>query len=297
MDIQMPHVDGIEATQAIRRLPGHTAIPIIAMTANAFNEDRDICLGAGMNDHLAKPVAPAKLYATLLRWIRTEVPRLAGSPSTPPVLDEGTLHMLHGITGLDVAGGLKVVSGKLPLYLRVLKMFASTHQGDATKLFDALDSGRLDDARNIAHALKGSAANIGARKIQEIAAGIELPLKQNLSNASSLAHNLLVDLGLELDRFIEQLAALQDDSAGKPADQSSGTADAEVLLARLRELLGTDDMASQRYFAANRAEFDGALGSERARQIAGLIDECNFELAQAALTAGLPTQATSCSRT
>ena len=293
MDVQMPHVDGIEATQTIRRLPGHTAIPIIAMTANAFNEDRDICLGAGMNDHLAKPVAPEKLYATLLHWIRPKPTGHSSVPSTPEVNDEALRIILSSIDGLDLGGGLKVVSGKLHLYNRLLKLFASTHHDDANKLLAALDDGRMDDAQNIAHALKGSAANIGARKIQGIAASIELPLKEHLSNGSSLARSRLVDLRLELERLIDQLATLPTDNAGV----TSGTADIGALLEKLRVLLGTDDMASQRHFAANRADFDQALGTQRAREISELIDECNFESALAALMAGMTVQATSCSRT
>jgi CheY-like chemotaxis protein/anti-sigma regulatory factor (Ser/Thr protein kinase) len=69
MDMAMPKMDGLEATQIIRTLPGHQNTPIIAMTANAFSEDRERCLRVGMNDHLAKPVDPDLLFACLLKWL------------------------------------------------------------------------------------------------------------------------------------------------------------------------------------------------------------------------------------
>ena len=69
MDMQMPELNGLEATRLIRQLPNYQLTPIIAMTANAFNEDRQACLSAGMNDHLSKPVITEKLFTMLLKWL------------------------------------------------------------------------------------------------------------------------------------------------------------------------------------------------------------------------------------
>ena len=96
MDVQMPEMDGLEATRIVRTLPGFDRLPVVAMTASAFGEDRDACMRAGMNDHLAKPVDPQMLFDTLLRWLSRaqklpqRTPGLAQVPLAPRVAAPGT---------------------------------------------------------------------------------------------------------------------------------------------------------------------------------------------------------------
>ncbi|HEX4510611.1 MAG TPA: response regulator, partial [Burkholderiaceae bacterium] len=158
MDVQMPDIDGLEATREIRRRMGGRT-PIIAMTANAFNEDRATCLQAGMNDHVSKPVDPERLYATLLRWL----PRRDALAAHPDEALERPLgDRLEGIEGLDVAAGLRNVGGNAGLLERMLRRFASTYVSGVPALDGGSTAGERKAAARASHSLRGSSATVGA---------------------------------------------------------------------------------------------------------------------------------------
>jgi CheY-like chemotaxis protein len=186
MDMQMPVLGGLAATRAIRLMPGKATLPILAMTANAFEEDRNACIEAGMNDHIGKPVDPDKLYEILLRWLPAPAENLPLSsnpapqtpPPPPPLSDAELLAALRKIPDLDVSGGLKIMRGNLAKYRHLLDTFVRSHRGDVAALRAQLAAGKHADAQRMAHSLKGVAAMLGAENLRQSALALEIALHQ-----------------------------------------------------------------------------------------------------------------------
>jgi two-component system sensor histidine kinase/response regulator len=176
MDMQMPVMDGLEATRAIRKNPEHRDLPIIAMTANALISDREKCFEAGMNDYVPKPIDPEKLFDTLLKWIpakrdMTELQETLIEAKVP----EKTLDFV--IEGLDMEQGLNRVLGKQNVYLNLLSKYVDGQKNFQHQILTAMESRDLNAAERIAHTLKGVSGNIGATVIQEEAKILEASIR------------------------------------------------------------------------------------------------------------------------
>jgi two-component system sensor histidine kinase/response regulator len=206
MDIQMPVMGGLDATRAIRALPGWANTPILAMTANAFDQDRRECLSAGMNDYVAKPVDPQALYGSLLKWLPSTraspiptpaAPELAGkaAPEHDEVAPEANL--LAGlllIPELDFARPLAVLRGNAEKYLRLLRQFTATHAGDHARVLECLATDDVTSARQVAHGLKGVAATLGLPRLSGHAAQLEKTLRESGKADSGLVDAIAAEM-------------------------------------------------------------------------------------------------------
>lgn len=167
MDIQMPVMDGYQATRQLRTLDSCKDIPIIAMTANALNDDQNKCLHSGMNDFIRKPILPETLYTTLLKWLK---PFVTGN-SAPHLSDP--IAFLHGI---DSNIGLKHTDGNRALYQKILKKFAENHAISMSNIEEAYNNGDFQHLKYLVHSLRSLTASLGAQHLTEHLQSIERAL-------------------------------------------------------------------------------------------------------------------------
>ncbi|MET0084296.1 MAG: response regulator [Sedimenticola sp.] len=248
MDVQMPVMDGLEATRVIRQIPGYESLPIIAMTANAMVGDREKCLDAGMNDYVAKPVDPADLYHALVHWVPPKVMEL---PMTPELsgTTRGEGDEFPALSGVEVANARKHVGGNLKLYMQLLKKFRKNQAGAADEVIQSLEAGDPDTARRVAHTLKGVSGNLGARRLFEAARDLEECIKKD---DESCVQRQMPEVREALGQILEAIEKLDRPADTPAAKQVVDDADMEEIGAHLKELgalLADADTAAGRYLS------------------------------------------------
>ncbi len=202
MDMQMPEMDGLEATRTIRSDPAFRDLPIIAMTANAMKRDLDACLAAGMNDWVTKPIDRATLASTLRRWLPASAKIAAGSgplsadhghpgcqpPAAPlPAASSQLPAGAVALEGLNVAGALARLGIGFDALQRMLIRFADGQSKTVADLRAAVAAGDADAAARHAHALAGAAGNLGADTLREAAKALETAARSGGGDLSALA--------------------------------------------------------------------------------------------------------------
>ncbi len=214
MDMQMPTMDGLEATRQIRG-SGNADTPIIAMTANAFGEDRAACLQAGMSDHLAKPVDPESMYTMLLRWLPSpgeapavEALALASPPATlsggPRPLEERLAH----IEGYSLEQGLNSAAARMDMLVRLLRSFATQYRDGDPHLEAACRASDWRAVAEAAHSVRGACATLGASTAAALAHALENELVQGARGRGVVQGPSSPDVASGVRRLNEELVRL-----------------------------------------------------------------------------------------
>ena len=278
MDMQMPVMDGITATKAIRSNPKYLSLPIVAMTANAMDSDREMCLAAGMVDHVAKPIDPDQMFATIKKWIKRHPEGRAaeGDAAKPLRAPAKAVTQIPEIDGVDQAEGLKRVGGNSRLYRELLVKFAAKFQRADDELDAALKSGDREGAQRTAHTVKGVAGNLGIKGVQLAAEKLEKAIRDNddavpsiLTEFTSLLHPQIASLQKALDETGEPTT----ENYVKKTFDPAAAADA---VGRLRILLDASDGDSEEVFQNLRGLLSGHVDRARLDALGADIGEFEF---------------------
>ena len=244
MDMQMPVMDGHEATREIRSDPRYDSLPIIAMTAQAMAEERDQCLAEGMNDHITKPIDPDLLYRTVLAFAgQRVVPRASAASEArrDPSPPEAAASELTEIAGVDAADGLHRVGGNMRLYRAMLQQYAEDQAETPAALRAALAAGDAKTAERLAHTLKGVSATLSIKPASEAGAVVEDRIRHG--KLEGIEDDLVV-LEEATGAVIAAIRAALATAAPAAAPASANMAVVIPLLGRLEELLVNSDGAA-----------------------------------------------------
>ncbi|AWK85436.1 PAS domain S-box protein [Azospirillum thermophilum] len=293
MDVQMPGLDGYETTGIIRREMELGDLPIVAMTAHAMAGDRERCLEAGMNDHVAKPIDPDALYAALLRWLKPSRRLGRGLTSAETGTGAGAAVLPDRLPGLDLAAARRSVGGNLGLLRRILGDFADSHGTDVARLSAEVASQSWRDALRTAHTLKGTSATIGALDLSQLAGDAERLLS---GPAPALPPDLLPRLEAAMVEVVTGIRTLlrpllqpllhQDPQPdGAPATCTPARlAEAAALASRLELALSEGDPEAAELAEALAGLLEGSALAACAAAVARPASQFDFDEAATALT-------------
>ena len=298
MDLQMPVMDGYEATRLLRLDVRYVQLPIFAMTAHAMADERQRCLVLGMNGHVSKPIDPELLYALLAelhldaadaRPGPTTLSAVSASPA--PGSGDGLVWpaVLPAFAGLNLRAGLRHAGGKTALYVQLLQRFAHDYVDFSTTLEALLAADNWNDATRQAHTLKGLCATLGADEVHTLAAGLEKALQAQdsvaarhfLANAGNAVAALVAALR---SHFASGEAAIPAaDGAGawnaaqhRPEATAAGSSD---WLPRLRDLLQQGDNDARELWKSRQTEIQAQLPFHVVQRIAIALANYEFDAA------------------
>ncbi|PTQ74296.1 response regulator [Pseudomonas sp. GV071] len=273
MDCQMPVMDGYTATQRIREQARFADVPVLAMTANAMDGDREQALASGMNDHISKPLNVAAMFATLAKWIHPAAKRAV--PASAVVAQPPALTVPAQLPGIDLAAGLATCVGKTELYLRLLRKFRASQRDFRGDFLAASNSADSTAAARVAHTLRGTAGNIGAKQVATAAAALE---HASQTGDVQQVPTLLEEVERYLAPVLAGLAVLGEVQAAVPAAAAQPlSSELRAQLATVRHLLAESDtevLAALRQLQSQTAD---PTVADQLRRVAQHTEQFDFD--------------------
>ncbi|GAB1409200.1 hypothetical protein MASR1M90_03540 [Desulfovibrionales bacterium] len=199
MDLQMPRMDGYEATRQIRALPGLQDVPIVAMTAHAVSTVRDDVLAAGMTDCLTKPIDVREFYAMLGTWFTLV------SGVVPPASGSASIHSKDNAPVLLVEEGVARFMGERELYFDSVASFQHTYKDACSQFKEQCAAGQGKDARILVHSLRGIAGNLGAKALHLAASSLE---EQMIEYDIDVKEEYINEFCTQVTRLMEEIETI-----------------------------------------------------------------------------------------
>ncbi|MBF0631536.1 MAG: response regulator [Magnetococcales bacterium] len=278
MDLQMPQMDGYEATRRIRRDDRYAGLPILAMTAHAMEEERERCVALGMQGHLTKPIDPELMHSVLSRY------RPEAGPSDPPepprVAPAAAGNEPLVIEGVDTAAGLNRTAGNATLYCKMLQKFSLDQASMAQSLRRMLKNGEMQEAERAAHTTKGVAGTLGVLEVQRLAAAVESAMRarEGSDALEQKIDQLEQALAVSIRRIDEVLPKVEE----KPPQPVAPSPEGRQSLEELLRLLSTDDARATAHWEAHVDSWSGTADKENLERLRRALAEFDFEEAMAA---------------
>jgi CheY-like chemotaxis protein len=284
MDLQMPVMDGYEATRLIREKWSSADLPIIAKTAHALADERKKCLQAGMNGHITKPVDAAELYRTLLKWIRPKQ-RAGAPPEASPSREEKQEELPAVIPGLTVAEGLARICGNVGLYRRLVIGFGRDGVEMDREIRAALAGNDLVRAGNLAHTLRGVAGNLAATGLHEAAHDLEMACSRGQAEEALQLLPVLESRLAEVIAAAELLAGQAPQLEGTRTDREIDAHAVSSLLDELGRLSAHHNLTALKRIDSLVKLLEGTEYAPVAARLADTIYRMDFDSATRQLEA------------